>query len=281
MDLDLSLMRDAIARFVKEDVGRGDATTTAVVPVEAHGTARIEARGDFVVAGLEIAAACFDYVGPGTVRWTRLLSDGSDARAGEVLARLDGSLHTILIGERTALNLLGRLSGVATLTRSFVAAIEGTPARIVDTSKTTPGLRLLEKYAVRAGGGHNHRFGLDDGILIKDNHVRLAGGMAEAVKRMKEARREMPIEVEAQSLADVDAAVAAGADVILLDNLSMAEIREAIQKIGGRAQVEISGGVTLERIPELARTGASYVSIGALTHSAPAADLSFELEPDV
>jgi nicotinate-nucleotide pyrophosphorylase (carboxylating) len=197
-----------------------------------------------------------------------------------VVAEVRGSAAALLTAERTALNFLQRLSGIATLTRRFVEAAGG-GITILDTRKTTPTLRALEKYAVRAGGGSNHRGGLDDGILIKDNHVRLAGGIATAVQRMKEARREMPIEVEVQSLADVDAAVAAGADVILLDNLSLDEIRRAIHAIGGRAQTEISGGVTLERMPELARTGADYVSIGALTHSAAAVDLSFELEPDV
>jgi nicotinate-nucleotide pyrophosphorylase (carboxylating) len=279
MDLDLSLMRDAIARFVNEDVGRGDATTTAVVPVEARGTARIEARGDFVVAGLEIAAACFDYVGPGTVRWTRLLSDGSDARAGEVLARLDGSLHTILIGERTALNLLGRLSGVATLTRSFVAAIEGTPARIVDTRKTTPGLRLLEKYAVRAGGGHNHRFGLDDGILIKDNHVRAAGGVSEAVTRARNAAPHgLVIEVEVTELGELDEALAAGADAVLLDNMTPEMVQEAVTRAGGKVLLEASGGVTLHNVRSHAEAGVDLISVGALTHSAPTADVSLEVE---
>ncbi|MDQ3349190.1 MAG: carboxylating nicotinate-nucleotide diphosphorylase, partial [Acidobacteriota bacterium] len=181
--------------------------------------------------------------------------------------------------ERTALNFLQRLSGIATLTRRFVDASGGT-ITILDTRKTTPTLRALEKYAVRAGGGTNHRGGLDDGILIKDNHIRLGGGVASAVRRMKAARQEMAIEIEAQSLAQVDDAIAAGADVILLDNLSIEDIREGVRRIGGRAKVELSGGVTLDRIPELARTGADYVSVGALTHSAPAADLSFELEPD-
>jgi nicotinate-nucleotide pyrophosphorylase (carboxylating) len=169
---------------------------------------------------------------------------------------------------------------VATLTRMFVDAAGGR-ITILDTRKTTPTLRALEKYAVRAGGGNNHRGALDDGILIKDNHVRLAGGVAAAIEKMRAAGQEMPIEVEAQSLADVEQAIAARADIILLDNLSTDEIREAVRRIGGRAKVELSGGVTLQRIPELATTGADYVSVGALTHSAPAADLSFELEPDV
>ena len=172
------------------------------------------------------------------------------------------------------------MSGIATLTRRFVDAAGGR-ITVLDTRKTTPTLRVLEKYAVRAGGGVNHRSALDDGILIKDNHVRLAGGVAEALRRMKATGQEMPIEIEAQSLDQVDAAIAAGADIILLDNLSTADIAEAVRRIGGRAKTEISGGVSLERMPELARTGATYVSVGALTHSAAAVDLSFELEPDV
>jgi len=185
----------------------------------------------------------------------------------------------MLTAERTALNFLQRLSGIATLTRRFVDAANGKIA-ILDTRKTTPTLRVIEKYAVRAGGGVNHRGGLDEAILIKDNHIRLAGGVGKAVERMKAAGQEMPVEVEAQSLAQVDEALAAGADIILLDNLSAAETHEAVRRIAGRAKIELSGGVTLERIPELAHSGAQYVSVGALTHSAPAADLSFELEPD-
>jgi nicotinate-nucleotide pyrophosphorylase (carboxylating) len=185
----------------------------------------------------------------------------------------------MLTAERTALNFLQRLSGIATLTRQFVEAAGGT-ITVLDTRKTTPTLRALEKYAVRAGSGTNHRDGLDNGVLIKDNHVRLAGSVKAAVQLMKDADPEMPIEVEAQSLEQVDEAVAAGADIILVDNLPLEAIREAVKRINGRAKVELSGGVTLDRIPELAKTGANYVSIGALTHSAPAADLSFELEPE-
>ena len=185
----------------------------------------------------------------------------------------------MLTAERKALNFLQRLSGIATLTRRYVDAAGGR-ITVLDTRKTTPTLRALEKYAVRAGGGCNHRLGLDDGILIKDNHVRLAGGVAEAVKRMKAARQEMLVEVEAQSLADVEAAIDAGADVILLDNLPLEQIHQAVGRIAGRAKIEISGGVSLDRMPELARTGADYVSVGALTHSAPAVDLSFEIDLD-
>jgi len=208
------------------------------------------------------------------------VKDGDRCNPGVVVAEVRGAAGAMLTAERTALNFLQRLSGIATLTRTFVDAAAGR-ITILDTRKTTPTLRALEKYAVRAGGGNNHRGGLDDGILIKDNHVRLAGGVAVAVERMRAAGQEMPIEIEAQSLADVDGAIAARADIILLDNLTTDEIKDAVRRIGGRAKVELSGGVTLQRLPELAATGADYVSVGALTHSAPAADLSFELEPDV
>jgi len=185
----------------------------------------------------------------------------------------------MLTAERTALNFVQRLSGIATLTRSFVDAANGT-ITILDTRKTTPTLRPLEKYAVRAGGGTNHRAGLDSGILIKDNHIRLAGGVKKAVERMKATDPEMPIEIEAQSLEQIDEAIAAGVNIILFDNMPTDVIREGVKRVAGRTQIEISGGITLARIPELAATGANYVSIGALTHSAPAADLSFELEPE-
>jgi nicotinate-nucleotide pyrophosphorylase (carboxylating) len=207
------------------------------------------------------------------------VNDGDRCEPGAIVGEVRGAAAAMLTAERTALNFLQRLSGIATLTRRYVDAASGRIA-ILDTRKTTPTLRVLEKYAVRAGGGVNHRSGLDDAILIKDNHIRLAGGVKNAIQRMKSAGQEMPVEVEAQSLPQVDDALAAGADIILLDNLSIADTREAVRRIGGRAKIELSGGVTLERIPELAATGAHYVSIGALTHSAAAADLSFELEPD-
>jgi nicotinate-nucleotide pyrophosphorylase (carboxylating) len=200
------------------------------------------------------------------------------ATPGSEIAELRGQAGALLTAERTALNFLQRLCGIATLTRKFVDAAAGR-ITVLDTRKTTPMLRALEKYAVRAGGGVNHRSGLDDGILIKDNHIRLAGDVVSAVTRMRKANREMPTEVESQSLDQVDGALAAGAEIILLDNLSTPEIIEAVRRCSGRAKTEISGGVTLERIPELAVTGADYVSVGALTHSAPSADISFEIEP--
>jgi nicotinate-nucleotide pyrophosphorylase (carboxylating) len=276
--MDPGLYREPVRRALAEDLGWGDVTTEATVPANQSARGVILAKSRCVIAGLDVAAEAFRQLDPAATFDVKR-PDGSCCEPGDVVAEVRGTASAMLTAERTALNFLQRLSGIATLTRRFVDAAAG-GITILDTRKTTPTLRALEKYAVRAGGGTNHRAGLDDGILIKDNHARLAGGIATALQRMKDVRPEMPIEVEAQSLADVDAAVAAGADIILLDNLSIDEIRRAIQTIGGRAQVEISGGITLERIPELARTGADYVSIGALTHSAPAADLSFELEPD-
>ena len=276
--MDPGLYREPVRRALAEDLGWGDVTTEATVPANQSARGVILAKSRCVIAGLDVAAEAFRQLDPAATFDVKR-PDGSCCEPGDVVAEVRGTASAMLTAERTALNFLQRLSGIATLTRRFVDAAAG-GITILDTRKTTPTLRALEKYAVRAGGGTNHRAGLDDGILIKDNHARLAGGIATALQRMKDVRPEMPIEVEAQSLADVDAAVAAGADIILLDNLSIDEIRRAVQTIGGRAQIEISGGITLERIPELARTGADYVSIGALTHSAPAADLSFELEPD-
>lgn len=277
--LDPALYREVVRRALAEDLGWGDVTTEAVVPAELRARGIILAKSPCVLAGLEVAAEAFSQLDPGCV-FNRMRKDGDRCEPGDVVAELRGQAASMLTAERTALNFLQRLSGIATLTRRFVDAAGGTII-VLDTRKTTPTLRPLEKYAVLAGGGTNHRAGLDDGVLIKDNHVRLAGGVREAVKRMKDASPEMPIEVEAQSLEQVDEAIAAGADIILVDNLPLDAIREAVKRINGRAKVEISGGVTLERMPELAKTGANYVSVGALTHSAPAADLSFELEPEV
>ena len=277
--LEPALYREPVRRALAEDLGWGDVTTEATVTADQRARGVIVAKCHCVIAGVDVAAEAFRQLDP-AIEFTVKRPDGSTVDAGDVVAEVRGSAAAMLTAERTALNFMQRLSGIATLARRYVDAAGGA-ITVLDTRKTTPTLRALEKYAVRAGGATNHRSGLDDGILVKDNHLRLVGGVDEAVRRMKAANRDMPIEVEAQSLDQVDRAIAAGADVILLDNLSTDEIREAVRRIGGRAKVEISGGVTLERIPELARTGANYVSIGALTHSAPAADLSFELEPDV
>jgi len=226
---------------------------------------------------VDIAAEAFRQLDP-AAQITISCHDGQRCERGSEVADIRGQAAALLTAERTALNFLQRLCGIATMTRQFVDVADGRIV-VLDTRKTTPTLRALEKYAVRAGGGVNHRTGLDDGILIKDNHIRLAGSVGGAVTTMRNANRDMPTEVEAQSLAQVDEALAAGAEIILLDNLSTEDIIEAVGRCRGRAKTEISGGVTLQRMRELAATGADYVSIGALTHSAPAADLSFEIEP--
>jgi nicotinate-nucleotide pyrophosphorylase (carboxylating) len=276
--LDPALYREAVRRALAEDLGWGDVTTEATVDSSLRAKGVILAKCECVIAGLEVAAETFRQLDPGA-EFTVRRADGERCAPGTVVAEVAGAAAAMLTAERTALNFLQRLSGIATLTRRFVDA-SGGRITILDTRKTTPTLRVLEKYAVRAGGGTNHRGGLDDGILIKDNHIRLGGGVGAAIRRMKAAHHEMPVEIEAQSLEQVDEAILAGADVILLDNLSIEDVREAVRRIGGRTKVELSGRVTLERIPELAATGADYVSVGALTHSAPAADLSFELELD-
>ena len=269
--------RELVRRALAEDFGWGDITTESLIDTSQMARAIVLAKSRCVIAGLDLAAEAFRQLDPG-VAITVHRPDGQLCEPGTVVAEYQGRAASLLTAERTALNFVQRLSGIATLTRQFVDAAGGRII-ILDTRKTTPLLRVLEKYAVRAGGGVNHRSGLDDGILIKDNHVRLAGGVASAVGQMRKKTREMPTEVEAQSMKEVDEALAAGADIILLDNLSTAEIITAVEKCRGRAKTEISGGVRLERIPELAATGADYVSVGALTHSAPAADLSFEIEP--
>jgi nicotinate-nucleotide pyrophosphorylase (carboxylating) len=277
--LDPSLFRETVRRALAEDLGWGDVTTDGTIGPDQRAHGIVQVKSPCVIAGLEVAAEAFRQLDP-AVSIAMKCSDGDRCSPGQIVAHVTGAAAAMLTAERTALNFLQRLSGIATLTRRFVDAAGG-GITVLDTRKTTPTLRALEKYAVRAGGGVNHRAGLDDGILIKDNHLRLAGGVLEAVRRMKAANHELPVEVEAQSLADVDLALEARADVILLDNLPIEQIREAVRRIAGRAQIEISGGVTLDTNPELARTGADYVSVGALTHSAPAADLSFEIEPDV
>ncbi len=275
--LDPGAYRELVRRALAEDVGWGDVTTEAVIDPAQKARAVILVKCHCVLAGLDVASEAFRQLDPGVAVQVHAM-DGDLCEPGTVVAEYRGNAAALLTAERTALNFIQRLSGIATLTRQFVDAAAGR-ITVLDTRKTTPLLRVLEKYAVRAGGGVNHRSGLDDGILIKDNHIRLAGGVANAVSLMRRKTREMPTEVEAQSLAQVDEALEAGADIILLDNLSTADIVTAVAKCRGRAKTEISGGVTLQRLPELAETGADYVSVGALTHSAPSSDLSFEIEP--
>jgi nicotinate-nucleotide pyrophosphorylase (carboxylating) len=276
--LDPALYRETVRRALAEDLGWGDLTTEATVARDARARGVILAKSPCVIAGIDVASEAFRQLDPAVAIHVRR-PDGYRCEPGDIVAEVRGAAAAMLTAERTALNFIQRMSGIATVTRRYVDAAAG-GIIILDTRKTTPTLRALEKYAVRAGGGENHRASLDDAILIKDNHIRLAGGVEEAVRRMKAAGHQMAIEVEAQSLNDVDAAVRAGIDVILLDNLTLEQVKEAVTRVRGKAKIEVSGGVTLDRIPELARTGADYVSIGALTHSAQAADLSFELEPD-
>jgi nicotinate-nucleotide pyrophosphorylase (carboxylating) len=273
--LDAGLTRDLVRRALDEDIGAGDVTTAATVPSAAMGRGTLLAKSACVVAGLPLVREVFRQL-DAAVTMEALVADGGECQPGGVIAILTGPAAPLLAGERTALNFLQHLSGIATLTRRFVDAAAG-GITILDTRKTIPTLRHLAKYAVRCGGGTNHRFGLFDGVLVKDNHIRLAGGMAAAVARARGAAPGMPIEVEAQSLAEVDDALAAQADVIMLDNLDDGAVREAVRRVRGRARIEVSGGVTLDRIPRLAATGADTVSIGALTHSAPAADISLEI----
>ena len=275
--LDPGLYREVVRRALAEDFGWGDVTTEGVIERGQKARAVLLAKAPCVLAGVDVAAEAFRQLDP-AVSIIVHASDASSVEPGAEVAEFRGDAAALLTAERTALNFVQRLSGVATLTRRFVDAAAGR-ITVLDTRKTTPGLRTLEKYAVRAGGGVNHRGGLDQGILIKDNHIRLAGGVRTAVARMLEAGSEMPTEVEAQSLEQVDEALAAGAAIVLLDNLSTADITEAVRRCAGRAKTEISGGVTLARMPELAATGADFVSIGALTHSAPAIDLSLEIFP--
>jgi nicotinate-nucleotide pyrophosphorylase (carboxylating) len=269
-----------VARALAEDVGDGDVTTAATVPAEARARATISQKAPGVIYGLDVAIETFRILDPEIVV-ERLVDEGTWRDGGPVLS-LEGSARAILTGERTALNFLQRLSGVATLAARCVQAVsdaEPRPPTILDTRKTTPGLRTLEKAAVAAGGATNHRAGLYDAILIKENHAALAGGVGEAVRRARAYAPGLPLEVECRTLAEVDEALAAGAPNLLLDNMSVDELRAAVVHVAGRAELEASGGVTLETLRAIAGTGVDFISVGAITHSAPALDLSLLLEP--
>jgi nicotinate-nucleotide pyrophosphorylase (carboxylating) len=260
--------------WLSEDVGEGDLTTEHVVPAGASCEAAILVKEQGVVCGLDVADAIFRELDR-DVRFERLVAEGDAVEEGARIAHLSGPARPILTGERTALNVLGRLSGIATLTRRFVDAVAGTGAEILDTRKTTPGLRALEKQAVACGGGRNHRFGLYDGILIKDNHVAVAGSIRAAVERAGKAG--VPVQVEVETLDGLREALDAGADSILLDNMSPELLQEAVAVTGGRATLEASGGVTLDTVRAIAETGVDFISIGALTHSARSLDVSLEV----
>ena len=270
------LVRHALA----EDLGRaGDLTTDAIVPDGLPARARVVARAPGRVAGLAVGCGAFELLAPGCAL-DLVLPDGSDAACGDLLATAAGPARALLSAERTALNFVAHLSGVATATRDLVAAVAGLPARVVCTRKTTPGLRALEKYAVRLGGGANHRFGLDDAVLIKDNHLAIAGGVRQAIARVRRRVGHLvKVEVEVDTLEQLDEALAAGVDAVLLDNMAPPMLAEAVRRVGGRAITEASGGITGETAREIAATGVDLLSVGWITHSAPALDLSLEVEP--
>jgi nicotinate-nucleotide pyrophosphorylase (carboxylating) len=269
--------RPLLELALEEDLGPGDVTSPLVIEPGRAGSAVVEARQPLVTCGLPVAAAVFAAVDP-RLRWSARVEDGTAVRAGEILAEVSGDLRALLAGERTALNFLGRLCGVASWTRRFVDAVDGTGARIVDTRKTLPGWRSLDKYAVAVGGAVNHRIGLYDGILLKDNHVAAAGGVEAAVKAARAAAPAgLRIQIEVESEADAVAACDAGADFLLLDNCTHDELRAIVARVGDRATLEASGGIGLDEVRQVAETGVQRISVGALTHSAPNADVALEI----
>jgi len=270
-------LRDTVARALAEDVGAGDITTAATVAPEARARASVVQKAPGVIYGIEAAVLSFSLLDP-DVAVESSATEGEWRQPGSVVLAVAGLARALLTGERTALNFLGRLSGVATATALAVRELEGTGARVLDTRKTTPGLRALEKAAVAAGGGTNHRFGLDDAILIKENHIAAAGGIGAAVAAARASAGGLPIEVEVRDGAEIAQALEAGAPRLLLDNMTVAQLRAAVAQVGGRAQLEASGNVTLETLRDVGGTGVDFVSMGALTHSAPALDLSLSLE---
>jgi nicotinate-nucleotide pyrophosphorylase (carboxylating) len=283
MRLDPIAIENLVSQYLDEDIGRGDVTTDAVLTRDLKARGKFVAKQHLVLAGLEVAELVFQWFDPDIQIQTFYL-DGDRVPAGKEIARVTGPAHMLLAGERVALNLLQRMCGIATLTQSYVKAIEGSNAVITDTRKTAPGLRIFDKYAVHIGGGHNHRFGLDDGVLIKDNHVALAGGIGVAVSRArKNASHLLKIEVEASSMEQVAEAVAANADVILLDNMSPAQVRDAVEYIratqpdGRNTLIEASGNMSLETVRDYAEAGVDLISVGALTHSVSAADISLKM----
>lgn len=283
--IDTEFVFDAVGAALDEDIGRGDITSRAIVRLGGRARGSFTAKQSFTLAGLEVAEAVFrslDF----SLQIESSASDGEQIPAGKVFARVLGEAQTLLAAERVALNFLQHLSGIATLTRRYVEAVEGTGAAVVDTRKTMPGLRMLEKYAVTVGGARNHRLGLDDGVLIKDNHLAMAGSIAEAVRRAREVVGHLhKIEVEVTSIAQVYEALKVKADILLLDNMSPEKVREAVEIVKSaepedrRTLVEASGGITIENIRTYAEAGVDLISIGALTHSAPAVDISFKIKP--
>lgn len=275
--LDLDRVRRVVRLALDEDVGSGDVTSEATIPDSARARAVLVAKQELVVAGLDVAREVFRAV-DGGARFEPEGEEGQRFFAGTVLAGVSGRARAVLTAERVALNFLQRLSGVATLTRRFVDAVEGTPARIRDTRKTTPLLRFLEKHAVEVGGGVPHREGLDSGLLVKDNHVRLAGSVRQATLRALAGAGDLPVEVEVETIDQLEEAIAAGAQIVLLDNFTPEDVRGAVARVRGRVPVEVSGGVRLDNVRAYAEAGPDFIAVGALTHSAPAVDISLEVE---
>jgi nicotinate-nucleotide pyrophosphorylase (carboxylating) len=271
-----SHVREFIKSALEEDIGTGDITTELLIPGAQRSLAVLIAKNSFVLAGMPFAVEVFRAFGE-DVTFESMCEEGSRVKKATVLANISGSTTALLTCERVALNILQRLSGIATVTSRFVKKTEGLNVSILDTRKTTPGMRYMEKYAVRAGGGENHRSGLYDGILIKDNHIESAGGIGNAVALAKKGSHLMKVEVEAENIKDVREALKAGADIIMLDNMTVADIKKAVGIVGGKAIIEASGNVSLDNVRAIAETGVDLISVGALTHSAPSADISMKL----
>jgi nicotinate-nucleotide pyrophosphorylase (carboxylating) len=276
-ELPLSMIDAVVVRALEEDLGAGDVTTEACVPEDREATANGVARKELVACGIPVAARVFATIDP-TLRFTAKVEEGTKVKGGTVLFTVEGRARSLLTAERVALNLIQRMSGIATATRRYVEALPpGSKTRITDTRKTTPGLRLLERYSVRRGGGHNHRNDLGSAVLIKDNHIVAAGGVRTAIENARaRAPHTSKIECEVDSLEQLEEAITAGADIVLLDNMDTPTVEEAVRRTRGRALLEASGGITIERITELARAGVDAISVGALTHSTPAADISLD-----
>lgn len=274
--MDKNLLRSQIAAFLAEDIGRGDLTSESIFGADETGSARLVAREEFIVAGIPVAKEVFALQNSDIV-CSEAMTEGTRAVPGDVLLAVSGPVVDLLKAERVALNLLQRMCGIATHTSRFAEAVQGLPVRITDTRKTTPGLRMMEKYAVQVGGGSNHRFNLTDGVLIKDNHIAACGSITDAVSRVREkVPHTIKIEVETDTLDQVDECLACGADIIMLDNMSPELMAEAVRKIDGRALVEASGGVNLDTVRAIAESGVDIISVGALTHSAPSCDIGMD-----
>ena len=277
--MDLNVLKKAIGKYLQEDIGSGDITSEATIGPDQMGLAEFVAKGDFVVCGIETIAPLVFTTQNAAIEIVEAMKDKTLVSPNDILLRARGPVLDLLKSERVALNLVQRLCGIATFTAKFVEKVKPLPVRILDTRKTTPGLRMLEKYAVRTGGGYNHRFNLADGVLIKDNHILACGSIKDAVARMREkVPHTMKIEVEAANMGQVRECLTSGVDIIMLDNMAPAMMREAVKLVGGRARLEASGGINLANVREVAETGVDFISVGALTHSAPASDISMRLK---